>query len=236
MTSRPRQGLAIVLAAFALSAAPGATAASDDDATFRPTVIVRKGSAQGSGTLIAGPEGAAFVLTAAHVVADVGPIKVELHRYNLGLEDIEKPGGWPRRLSARVLARDVAGDVAVLKVEGAGELPYLARLADLDDLPRVGAKVTSIGIDQGTKFRGWDTEIKSLATMTRSEGDPRLFLMTAHAPDHGRSGGGLFDVDGRLMGVCVGRIEPNEGGRPIGLFASGLTVRRVLRQAIRDAD
>lgn len=236
MSGTHARWLGPILAAFALTAAPGATAArpdAADDATFRPTVLVRKGNAQGSGTLIAGPDGSTFVLTAAHVVAGLGPIKVELHRYNLGVERSEPPEGWPRLIPARVLARDEAGDVAVLMLEGVGELPYVATLADFDLLPRSGAKVTSIGIDQGTKFRGWDAEVKALATMTREGDDSRLFLLTTEAPEHGRSGGGLFDAENRLLGVCVGRIEPQDGAKPVGLFASGLTIRRALKEAIR---
>ncbi len=239
MTGTTVRWLGPILVSFTLAATPASTAARsiqprpDDDATYRPTVLVRKGTAQGSGTMIAGPDGSTLVISAAHVVADLGPIKVEIHRYNLGLEWTDSSEGWPRLVPAIVLARDVAGDVAVLKLEGVGELPYLASLADLESLPRAGAKVTSIGIDAGTKFRGWDAQVKALATMTRKEDEPRLFLLTTEAPEHGRSGGGLFDAEHHLMGVCVGRIEPQDGSRPVGLFASGLTIRRVLKEAIR---
>ncbi len=65
-----------------------------DDWTFRPTVGVRRATSQGSGTIIASVDGEALVLTAAHVVRDSGPIYVELHRYNLGLERTPAP---PRR-------------------------------------------------------------------------------------------------------------------------------------------
>jgi S1-C subfamily serine protease len=134
-----------------------------------------------------------------------------------------------------VVARDVSGDVAVLRVDGMRALPYVARLADLDDLPKTGTEVTSIGIDLGTDFKSWDTRVKGIATMTREEKDARLFVLTEHAPEHGRSGGGLFLADGKLMGVCVGRIEErgSKAGKVTGIFASGPTIRRVVRQAAR---
>lgn len=206
-----------------------------DDLTFRPTVLVKKGKAQGSGTIIASADNVTLVLTAAHVVSDVGPLRVELHRYNLGLEKSDTGGPWPKEIPARVVARDVSGDVAILRIDGLNKFPYVARLADLDDLPPQGTAVTSIGIDLGTDFKSWDTQIKGIAQLTRDEKDPRLFLLTEHAPEHGRSGGGLFLDDGRLLGVCVGRIEERgaNAGRVTGLFASGPTIRRVLRQVAR---
>src|SRR6185437_5818004 len=57
-----------------------------DDATYRPTVMIRKGKALGTGTMIASVEDETLVLTASHVVEGSGPIHVELFRYNMGLE------------------------------------------------------------------------------------------------------------------------------------------------------
>ena len=45
-----------------------------DDGTYRATVVVRRGTSQGSGTIIASVEGETLVLTAAHVVKAEGPI------------------------------------------------------------------------------------------------------------------------------------------------------------------
>ena len=57
-----------------------------DDWTYRPTVLVRRGTSQGSGTIIASVDRETLVLTAAHVVQGRDPIVVELHRFNLGVE------------------------------------------------------------------------------------------------------------------------------------------------------
>ncbi len=68
-----------------------------DDETYRPTVVVRRGTSQGSGTIIASVDGETLVLTASHVVKTDGPIFVELHRYNLRMEGrAATPGAWPR--------------------------------------------------------------------------------------------------------------------------------------------
>lgn len=70
-------------------------------------------------------------------------------------------------------------------------------------------------------------------TRTRGPDDlaaaERPFLTTGRPPRHGRSGGGLFDTQGRLVGLCVGRIDGGpERGR--GVFASVESVRRLLRE------
>ena len=78
----------------------------DDDRTFRPTVIVRKKASQGSGTVIASVEGETLILTAAHVVEGTGPLWVELHRYNFGVEKSEPSAAWPLAVKAEVAATD----------------------------------------------------------------------------------------------------------------------------------
>ena len=49
-----------------------------DDATYRTTVLVRKGPMLGTGTIVGSVEGEALILTAAHVVEGPGPLRVEL--------------------------------------------------------------------------------------------------------------------------------------------------------------
>ena len=241
--------------------------ATGDDLIFRPTVIVRKGNGQGSGTIIASVEGETLVLTAAHVVRETGPIGVELHRYNLGVEQAIPRGGWPLTLPGEVAAVDPAGDVAVVRVRGRPALPFVARMGAAGDQPGRGAVVTSVGVDNGHRLESWSTRVygdvwfalvtedartTSKRTAARGKAEPgatrfrptarardgasldpgeRPFLLTARAPEHGRSGGGLFLDNGRLVlvGVCVGRVDA-DGGKAVGVFASGETVRRLLRE------
>lgn len=268
---RSRRSVAVsVLAAGVLAVAghgaePDRRAAAGDDATFRPTVIVRKGSGQGSGTIIGSVDGETLVLTAAHVVRGSGALAIELHRYNLGVEHALPPGGWPLKLPAEVAATDPAADVAVVRVRGRPAFPFVARIAAVGDEPVGGSVVTSVGIDRGERLRSWSTHVRAVFWFAMSPGaaaeseflmakvkvpggakadrsgdrdDPdagaRPFLITAKAPDHGRSGGGLFREDGRLVGVCVGRIERDR--RPsLGVFASGENVHRLLREHDLDA-
>ena len=141
-------------------------------------------------------------------------------------------------------------------------MPFVARLAaSLDELPPSGAPVTSVGIDQASDLNCWESQIRGTALLSRNQveadgqgdgpesfqsippstsgGDKapaRLFLITEHAPIPGRSGGGLFSNEGRLLGLCVGRIEVKSSrgtSGAIGLFASGQSIQRVLDQLDR---
>ena len=192
-----------------------------DDWTYRPTVMVRRGTLQGSGTIIASVEGETLVLTAAHVLNAEGPVRIELHRYNLGME--RKPateGVWPRVIQGKVAATDAAADLAVVRVEGMGALPYVARLAHGDLEPAPESIVTSIGIDNGSKLTSWRTKLIETATFEINDSrDPRRVLITEKIPEHGRSGGGLFLANGELVGVCIGHAELVKGRRS-GVFAS----------------
>lgn len=200
-----------------------------DDWTFRPTVIIRKGNAQGSGSVIASVRGETLVLTAAHVVEERGPLKVELHRYNLGLERDRAGANWPRSVAAEVVAADVAADVAVLRIKDLSPLPYVARLAVQGPEPPRGTVVTSIGIDLGTRLSSWATRIAEVDRFEiEGTGAERYFLITTKPPEHGRSGGGLFLANGDLVGVCVGRAKIVRG-RNSGVFASSSSIRRLLR-------
>ncbi|QEH32561.1 hypothetical protein OJF2_10380 [Aquisphaera giovannonii] len=202
-----------------------------DDRTFRPTVLVRRGTSQGSGTIIASLEGETLVATASHVIRGEGPIQVELHRYNLGLEKSPAPPGkWPQRVPAEQAAVDPAADVAILRIRDRVALPFVARLAQHDEEPAADVPVTSLGIDLGTKLGSWDSRLVDVLWFELNESHAeRPFLVTARIPEHGRSGGGLFDREGRLVGVCIGHAEVIQGRR-MGIFSSAENLRELLQR------
>ena len=199
-----------------------------DDGTYRPTVLVRRGTSVGSGTIIASVAGETLVLTAGHVVREPGPITIELHRYNLGVEKWAKSGRWPRRVSAALAAADHAADLAVLRIEKMIALPYVARLARDTAAPAADTIVTSIGIDLGTELAAWESRVVDTLMFDFDDSrEIRPFLVTDHVPEHGRSGGGLFLATGELVGVCIGHAEVQKGRR-MGIFASRESIRLLL--------
>jgi len=186
--------------------------APGDDATYRTTVMVRKGTALGTGTIIGSVEGETLILTAAHVVEESGPLFIELYRYNLGWERTRSTAGFPRRLPATLAARDRDADLAILRVRGQLALPYVVRIAPDDRHIAPGTPVTSIGFDRGEKLIGFPSRVRRFdrVDMDHGGGD-RPFLITDHPPEVGRSGGGLFLADGTLVGVCIARAELKPG-------------------------
>jgi S1-C subfamily serine protease len=128
------------------------------------------------------------------------------------------------------VATDPAADIAVLRLRNMVALPYVARLGSEDDQPRTTTDVTSVGIDMGSKLSSWRTRLVDIFWFELDDsGDERPFLVTARIPEHGRSGGGLFDADGTLVGVCVGHA-PMVQGKRMGVFSSVESVRELLRK------
>ncbi len=200
-----------------------------DNWTFRPTVLVRRGTSQGSGTIIASVSRETLISTAAHVLRGKGPIIVELHRYNLGAENQPKYlGSWPRQIAAEVVGSDLTADVAVLRVREMVALPYTAKLRPENEELTTNADLTSVGIDLGSKLSSWGTNLVEVLWFELNDsGSDRPFLITSKIPEHGRSGGGLYDSEGRLVGVCVGHAELVKGKR-MGIFSSVDNIRQLL--------
>lgn len=200
-----------------------------DDETYRATVVVRRGTSQGSGTIIASIDGETLVLTAAHVVKAKGPVAVELHRYNLGMErQPATPGVWPRVIKASLAAVDPAADLSIIRIGKITALPYVARITGNDDEPPPDTIVTSIGIDLGRKLTHWNSRLVETVNFELNDSrDARPFLITEKIPQHGRSGGGLFLPGGELVGVCIGHSELVKGKR-MGVFAASESIRRLL--------
>jgi S1-C subfamily serine protease len=197
----------------------------------RSTVQIRNGTKRGSGTIIASVPGETLILTAAHVVRDPGKLEVELHRHNLGFNvaSLTEGGGWPRLVGASVAATDAGSDVAVLRVQGMVALPFFARF-DLDSAePARGDILTSVGIDRTLHLTRWQTTAEGSALIDfKRGGGARKFTLTSRAPEHGRSGGGLFRRDGAVVGVCTGQLHVRRG-QQTGVFASAESIGAVLR-------
>lgn len=198
---------------------------------YRPTVTILKGNGRGTGTIVASYPGETLILTAAHVVETEGDLSVELQPYNLGVETDRDQlvGPWPRRLPGEVAALDRAGDVAVVRVRARMTMPYVARIAPRDVEPDRDEWLTSVGVDGSNPLTGWNTDVKGTPRLDIGKGGVSRFILTSRAPEHGRSGGGLFRQDGIIVGVCVGRIEPKDRDQSAtGIFASIETIRDLL--------
>jgi len=148
----------------------------------------------GSGVFVS-PDG--FVLTNDHVAGDV--------------QEIVVVAAGRRRMKAKLIGRDPAGDLALLKVPEAGPFP-VPTFGDSDAV-RVGQRVLAMGNPRGMAIDGEPVVtigvVSALHCLGGSRTDGRYFYGDAIQTDAeinpGNSGGPLFDTAGRLLGIN-GRI------------------------------
>ncbi|HXV64510.1 MAG TPA: Do family serine endopeptidase [Vicinamibacteria bacterium] len=150
----------------------------------------------GSGFVV-DPEG--YVVTNNHVVDNASEITVTL---NDGT-----------RLPAELVGTDEKTDLALLKVTAKEELPY-ARFGDSESA-RVGDWIIAIGNPFGL---GGSATVGIISARGRDiQSGPYDDFFQIDAPiNQGNSGGPLFDVSGRVIGVNTAIYSPNGGNVGIG--------------------
>lgn len=128
------------------------------------------------------------------------------------------------RLSAEVIGQDTETDVAVLKVET--DEPLMAvELGDSDRL-RVGDWVLAIGNPFGL---GSTVTAGIVSAQERSIQSGRFdsFIQTDASINRGNSGGPLFDMDGRVVGINTAIMSPT--GSSVGIsFAIPVNLARTV--------
>ncbi len=166
--------------------------------------------ATGSGVIV-DPSG--YILTNNHVVENAQEIIVRLSD--------------SRKLTARLIGRDVKTDLAVLKVDVAGPLPA-AELGDSDRL-RVGQWVIAIGNPFGLD-RTVTAGIVSATARTRvGVATYENFIQTDASINPGNSGGPLLNLDGKVVGINTAIVAAGQG---IGFSIPANMARDVMRQLI----
>ena len=135
-----------------------------------------------------------------------------------------------REYEARVLLGDQASDLAILKIEGAGALPFLP-LRDSETV-EVGELVLAIGNPFGVGQTVTSGIVSALARSGGSNGRGAGYFVQTDAPiNPGNSGGALVDVSGRLIGVNTRILSRSGGSNGIGFAIPADLVAAVLRQA-----
>ncbi len=151
----------------------------------------------GTGFLI-DPQG--FILTNNHVIDGAEKVEVKLG-------DLEE-------FKAKVVGRDPATDLALLKIEGAKPFPAL-RLGDSDKL-RVGEWVMAIGDPlqfEKTVTVGVISGKGRLAGLSAATRSFENLIQTDAAINFGNSGGPLVNVNGEVVGIntAISRFAQNIG-------------------------
>lgn len=166
----------------------------------------------GSGVIVA-PTG--LILTNDHIVAGAVLVQVKL--------DDE------RELMARVVGRDPELDLALLQVHTAGKLPY-AHLGSSSRV-RVGDPVVAVGNPFGLDHTVTSGILSARGRVLHKVGPIAPLLQTDAPINPGSSGGPLYDLEGRLIGVNTAIVE---GANGIGFAVPIDIVKRVLPQLASD--
>ena len=172
----------------------------------------QRSNALGSGFIISAD---GYIVTNNHVIESADEIEVELYH-----------GGT---LAATLVGRDTRTDIAVLKVESDEPLPFV-EFGD-SDAARVGDWVLAIGNPLG---QGFSVSAGIVSARNRTlQGSYDDFIQTDAAINRGNSGGPLFDMSGRVIGVNTAILSPNGGSIGIGFAMSAAVVASVVDQ-LRD--
>jgi thiol-disulfide isomerase/thioredoxin len=162
-----------------------------------------EGLSHGTGTVIDAREGEALVITCGHLFRQSkgkGPVTIDLFEASgNGLHVVDKVQG-------EVILYDLERDVALVSFRPSRPVCVAAVAPPRTPVSR-GDRAASVGCSNGQDPTVMATRVTWL---DRYQGPPNI--ETSGAPVEGRSGGGLFNDKGELIGVCFAAdYEGNKG-------------------------
>ena len=177
----------------------------------------RKATSLGSGFVIdIGKNGDAYVITNNHVIEGADEITVILQDND--------------RLKAELVGRDEKTDIAVLKVKSNDKMVAVS-FGNSDDA-RVGDWVMAIGNPFGLGGTV-TTGIISARGRDIQSGPYDNFIQTDASINRGNSGGPLFDMDGRVIGINSAIYSPSGGSVGIGFSIPSSGAQPIIKQLIK---
>jgi serine protease Do len=169
----------------------------------------RRSSALGSGFVIS-EDG--YIVTNNHVIDGADEITIEFFS--------------GKELVAKLIGTDPNTDIALLKVEAEGPLPFVT-FGD-SNAARVGDWVIAMGNPLG---QGFSVSAGIVSARNRAlSGTYDDYIQTDAAINRGNSGGPLFNMDGEVIGVNTAILSPNGGSIGIGFSMASNVVTRVVDQ------
>jgi len=166
----------------------------------------------GSGFII-DPKG--YIVTNYHVVANADYVEI-------GLD-----GDQGKRYKAQIIGKDKKTDLALLKINAPGDLPYL-EMGD-SDKQRVGDWVVTIGNPYGLGGTVTKGIISAKARqLNTSQFDD--YIQTDAPINKGNSGGPMISMDGKVIGVNTVILTPSGGSIGIGFAVPSSLVNNIVSQ------
>jgi serine protease Do len=136
-----------------------------------------------------------------------------------------------REFPARVVVADERTDLAVLRIDAAGERLPVVELMNSDEL-EVGDLVLAIGNPFGVGQTVTSGIVSALARTRLGITDYQFFIQTDAAINPGNSGGALVAIDGRLAGVNTAIFSRTGGSVGIGFAIPANMVATVINAAL----
>ena len=164
--------------------------------------VTQRGGSLGSGFIIS-PDG--YIVTNNHVISPA--------RNGATVDEITVIMSDRKEYTARLVGRDVASDLAVLKIE-AQNLPFV-RFGD-STRARVGDWVVAIGNPFGLGGTVTAGIVSALHRGIQGGGAYDRYIQTDAAINTGNSGGPMFDLNGNVIGINTALISPTGGNVGIG--------------------
>ncbi len=147
-----------------------------------------------------------------------------------GATDIRVALNDRREFSATVLLADEESDLAILRLEGAKDMPHLS-LRNSDEV-EVGELTLAIGNPFGVGQTVSSGIVSGLARSGTATGNARGYFIQTDAPiNPGNSGGALIDVNGALIGVNTSILTRSGGSNGIGFAIPSNLVAQFVAQA-----
>lgn len=169
-------------------------------------------SSLGSGVIV---DATGIVVTNNHVIRDADEVKIAL--------------ADGREFESKVLLKDEASDIAILKIDGNQSFPFL-QLADADKV-EVGDLVLAIGNPFGVGQTVTSGIVSAQARTRVGISDFDFFIQTDAAINPGNSGGALVDMAGQLIGINTAIYSRSGGSIGIGFAIPSNMVRVVVDTA-----
>ncbi len=192
----------------------------------------------GSGTIVHSTPDETIILTCAHIfhIKEIRkpfrpsefPLEVRVDLFDGRLTGGKTPKLNPSQtdIVAEVIDYDPQSDVGLIRIRPGRKLPYSKVVAPGWE-PRESMKMTTLGCSEGNDATAWSTYVTRSTISLGTEHGTYEGTECAYPPRQGRSGGGLFTLDGRLAGVC----DFNDGPRgQHGLYASPKSIHRLLNK------
>ena len=155
-------------------------------------VVINTDGGSGSGIVWACGDTYSYIVTCYHVVEGEKEIKITFHNDEV--------------CYAEFVGGDARTDIALLKVEKTDLSPIV--LPNENAEMKLGQAVIAIGNPLGVFGNSVSDGILSSLTRTVSiDGSTMQLLQTTAAVNHGNSGGGLFDLNGQLIGLVNAKIS-----------------------------